>query len=99
MRLRTWARTDTSRAATGLPPPHPEVGSGERPHVGVAHADLAGVGLDEAEQEPAARRLAGTGLADEGERLARVDGEAHVVDGGGGRAVATEQAALGGVGL
>ena len=52
-----------------------------RGQIDVAEPDLPGIGLDDARHETRNGRLAGSGLADEPERLALVDLEAHVVDG------------------
>ena len=43
--------------------------------------DLAGIGLDEAQQNAAQRALAGAGLADQAESFAGFDSEGDVVEG------------------
>ena len=57
-----------------------ELAGRERAHVQVLEPDLAGRRLDQPQQAASGRRLAAAGFADEPERLARRDREAHVVD-------------------
>jgi hypothetical protein len=52
----------------------------QRHHVGAVVDDLPGVGLDQAQDQPAGRRLAAARLADQAERLAAADGEVDAVD-------------------
>ena len=63
------------------PPVALEVGALDPGDVLAVEADRARGGVDEAQQQPPDRRLAAAGLADEPERLAAADVEAHVVDG------------------
>jgi hypothetical protein len=53
---------------------------GRAAHVLAAEGQAPGVGLDQAQQEPRQRRLAAAGLADDPERLGRIDVERHAVD-------------------
>ena len=65
----------------------------ELPDVQLLEPDLARRRLDQPQHAPPGRRLAAPGLADEAERLAGRDGEAHVVDGPHRRRLAEQRPA------
>ena len=52
-----------------------------RQQIAAFEADAAGVGLDQPQHQPAHRRLAAAGLADQRQRLAGLDNKTHAVDG------------------
>src|SRR6185503_12800503 len=67
----------------------------ERRDVAVLEHDAAGSGIDQPQDAARERALARAGLADDGEHLARMDLEVHVVD-GVDDGVAAEEPAVGG---
>ena len=73
----------------------PQVASAERADVDAVEAHRALVGLDQAQHEPTGRGLPRAGLADQGERLPTLEGEADVVDRGDPVGGTPERVALG----
>ena len=79
-----------------LPPRCPQLATRDkREDILAAKADLARGRLDQPQQAAAGRRLAAAGLADQAERLALFDREAHVIDRGDTRALAEQPARRG----
>ena len=64
-----------------LPARRPQLGGGEAHDVAIAEADRAARRLVQAEDRPPERALPAAALADEAEGLARVELEAHAIDG------------------
>ena len=63
------------------PPERAEFRGAHREDILPGEADVPGGRFDEAEEAASRRRLAGAGFTDQAERLARVEREAHVLDG------------------